>query len=90
MAPCERFCCFILLIALLATFGSCFRPFTVPKNLFVQGTSPFTLPEGARIIRREAHEQDLKSSPQELVEDLHGRVRRSVTGSQPEKSNVSF
>lgn len=90
MALCARFCCFILLVALLPTLGSCIRPFAVPKNLFVQGSSPFTLPEGARMIRREALEPD--ESPQEFVEDLHGRlrIRRESPIPQPELSNVSF
>ena len=90
MALRARFCCFILLVA-LPTLGSCIRPFTVPKNLFVQGTSPLTLPEGARVIRREAREPD-SESPQELVEDLHYRFRRDapIPNPNPELSSVSF
>ena len=82
--------CFLFLVALLPTFGGCIRPFTVPKNLFVHGTSPNTLPEGVRVIRREAHDEvDLETTPQEFVEDLHGRFRRD-TSSKPEVSLVSF
>lgn len=90
MALRARFCCFILLVA-LPTLVSCIRPFAVPKNLFVQGTSPLTLPEGARVIRREALEPD-PESPQELVEDLHYRFRRDVPppSPKPELSSVSF
>ena len=57
----------------------------------MQGTSPFTLPEGARVIRREADEPELEN-PQELVEDLRGRFRREspIPEPQPEKSSVSL
>ena len=89
MALYSRFYCCIFLAAILPTLGSCFRPFAVPKNLFVQGTSPFTLPEGARVIRREAHGQD-PESPQEFVEDVHRRFRRDTASPQPELSKVSF
>ena len=91
MAHFQRYSCFLFLVALLPTFGGCIRPFTVPKNLFVHGTSPFTLPEGVRMIRREAHDEvDLDESPHEHVEDLHGRFRRDADGSDPEVSRVSF
>lgn len=82
--------CFLFLVALLPTFGGCIRPFAVPKNLFVHGTSPNTLPEGVRVIRREAHDEVDLESPQEFVEDLHGRFRRDTGGPQPEVSLVSF
>lgn len=75
--------------------ASSYRPFKVPKNLFVHGTSPFTLPEGAHeIIRREDGAPSLET-PKELVEDLRGqlrsRVRRDSSGSlKPEKLTVSL
>ena len=84
-----RYSCFLFLVALLPKFGGCIRPFSVPKNLFVHGTSPDTLPEGVRMIRREAHDEVGQGSPQELVEDLHGRFRRDASP-QPEVSPVSF
>ena len=89
MAALQRLRSFLFLVALLPTFGGCIRPFTVPKNLFVHGTSPDTLPEGVRMIRREDHDEVDLESPQELVEDLHGRFRRDAS-SQPEVSRVSF
>jgi len=89
MAAIQRLSCFLFLVALLPTFGGCIRPFAVPKNLFVHGTSPDTLPEGVRMIRREAHDEVDLETPQELVEDLHGRFRRDA-GAQPEMSRVSF
>lgn len=89
MARFQRYSCFLFLVALLPTFGGCIRPFTVPKNLFVHGASPFTLPEGVRMIRREAHDEVDLESPHELVEDLHGRFRRNADGPDPEVSSVS-
>ena len=89
-----NFCLF--LIALLPTFASCIRPFRVPKSLFVQGTSPYTLPEGAHVIRREDGSEILET-PEELVEDLRGQIRSrfrrespTVALPQPEKSSVSL
>ena len=81
--------CFLFLVALLPTFGGCIRPFTVPTNLFVQGTSPNTLPDGVRMIRRGAHDEVDQESTQELVEDLHRRYRRD-SGPEPEVSLVSL
>lgn len=91
MAGFLRHSCFLFLVALLPTFGGCIRPFAVPKNLFVHGTSPDTLPEGVRVIRRarETHDEVDLESPQELVEDLHGRFRRDASP-EPEVSRVSF
>ena len=89
MAAFLRCSCFLFLVALLPTFGGCIRPFGVPKNLFVHGTSPNTLPEGVRVIRREAHDVVDLETPQEFLEDLHGRFRRD-TSSTPEVSRVSF
>lgn len=89
MAAFLRCSCFLFLVALLPTFGDCIRPFAVPKNLFVHGTSPNTLPEGVRVIRREAHDEVDLETPHEFVEDLHGRFRRD-TGPEPEVSPVSF
>ena len=89
MAASLRYSCLLFLVALLPTFGDCIRPFTIPTNLFVQGTSSNTLPEGVRVIRREAHDEVELGSPQELVEELHGRYRRDANP-QPEVSRVSF
>lgn len=92
MALCLRFSYYLFLVALLPTFGSCIRPFKVAKNLFVQGSSPFTLPEGARVIRREAHDEGVMENAKELVEDLHPRFRRETDadGPQPEMTSVSL
>ena len=89
MAASPRWSCFLFLVALLPTFGGCIRPFAVPKNLFVHGTSLNTLPEGVRVIRREAHDEVDLETPQEFLEDLHGRFRRDASP-KPEVFLVSF
>ena len=93
MAIHSRVCVCVFLVALLPAFASGIRPFRVPKNLFVQGTSPDTIPDGVSVIRRPAREAEEPEfeSPQERAEDLHGRFRRnSPVLQQPEKSSVSL
>ena len=89
MAAFLRCSCILFLVALLPAFGGCIRPFAVPKNLFVHGTSPNTLPEGVRVIRREVHDEVDLETPQEFVEDRHGRFRRDAS-QKLEVSPVSF
>lgn len=95
MAAGSRLCFTLIVALLLPKLARSYRPFKVPKNLFVHGTSPFTLPEGAHeIIRREVGAPTLET-PEELVEDLRGqlrsRVRRdSPVPRQPEKGFVSL
>lgn len=90
MAVRTRVCVYFFLGALLPAFASGIRPFRVPKNLFVQGTSPDTIPDGVSVIRpaREAEE----SPQEERAEDLHGRFRResAVVQPRPETSFVSL
>ena len=75
-------------------FASSIRPFRVPKNLFVQGTSPDTIPEGMKVIRRarEADEQEFESPQEERAEDLHRRFRREspVPQLKPTEHTVSL
>lgn len=95
MAAASRLCFTLIIALLLPKLARSYRPFKVPTNLFVHGTSPFTLPEGAHeIIRREDGAPTLET-PEELVEDLRGqlrsRVRRdSPVPSQPDKRMVSL
>lgn len=96
MAIHSRVCVCVFLVALLPAFASGIRPFRVPKNLFVQGTSPDTIPDGVSVIRRPAREAEEPEfeSPQERAEVLHGRFRRDSSESsgpqEPEKSTVSL
>lgn len=92
MASCRRILCFLFCVALLPTLASSIRPFRVPRSLFRQGTSSVTLPEGVRIIRREAAHEQVVETPHELEEDLRSRFRRnSPTDSpQPEETSVSL
>lgn len=78
MASRSRLCVYLFLGALLPTFANCIRPFRVPTNLFVQGTSPHTLPEGIREIRS-VREPEEGIEGAETFEGLHNRFRRSVT-----------
>lgn len=94
MAVRTRVCVYFFLGALLPAFASSIRPFRVPKNLFVQGTSPDTIPDGVSVIRpaREAEEPEFESPQEERAEDLHGRFRREspVVQPRPETSFVSL
>ena len=78
MASRSRLCVYLFLGALLPTFANCIRPFRVPTNLFVQGTSPHTLPEGIREIRS-VREPEERIEDAETFEGLHNRFRRSVS-----------
>lgn len=90
MALRSNVCVYLLLGAFLPTFANCIRPFRVPKNLFVQGTSPYTLPEGIREIRREGHEPDVEGREAEEELTLHHRFRRAITTPEPAKSFQSL
>lgn len=89
MASRSRLCVYLFLGALFPTFANCIRPFRVPTNLFVQGTSPHTLPEGIREIRRDVREPEegIRGEDAETFEGLHNRFRRSTA---PNSTIVSF
>ncbi|XP_068747816.1 uncharacterized protein [Montipora capricornis] len=90
MALRSNVCVYLFLGAFLPTFANCIRPFRVPKNLFVQGTSPYTLPEGIREIRREGYEPDVEGREAEEDLNLHHRFRRAVPTPEPAKSFQSL
>ncbi|XP_067032513.1 VPS10 domain-containing receptor SorCS3-like [Acropora muricata] len=85
MASRSRLCVYLFLGALFPTFANCIRPFRVPTNLFVQGTSPHTLPEGIRELRRDVRESEegIPDEAAETFEGLHNRFRRSLTEPTP-------
>lgn len=91
MASRSRLCVYLFLGALFPTFANCIRPFRVPTNLFVQGTSPHTLPEGIRELRRDVRESEegIPDEDAETFEGLHNRFRRSLTEPTPNVTVVS-
>ena len=82
MACRRKIHCCLVFIALLPALVSCIRPFRVPRNLFRQGTSSLTLPEGVRIIRRETSDDQILEATHDLEEQhIRSRFRRN---SQPD------
>ncbi|XP_022802072.1 uncharacterized protein LOC111339637 isoform X2 [Stylophora pistillata] len=77
MACRRQILCCLVFIALLPALVSCIRPFRAPRNLFKQGTSSLTLPEGVRIIRRQASDELFVETSHDLEEQhIRSRFRR--------------